>query len=92
MLAEFAGGIYAGSLAIVSDAAHLFSDLSGFFISIVSIKLAKREKSKKLSFGYHRAEILGAMCSIMIIWAITIALVAEGVERIIDEYKIILII
>jgi zinc transporter 2 len=42
MLAEFAGGIYAGSLAIISDAAHMFSDLSGFFISILSIKLAKR--------------------------------------------------
>jgi zinc transporter 2 len=41
MLAEFTGGLLAGSLAIMSDAAHLFSDLSGFFISICSIKLAK---------------------------------------------------
>jgi zinc transporter 2 len=41
MTAEIVGGYIAGSLAIMTDAAHMFSDLSGFFISIFSLYLAK---------------------------------------------------
>jgi zinc transporter 2 len=40
MAAEFAGGIISGSLAILSDAAHLFSDVAGFLISFVSIYIS----------------------------------------------------
>ena len=41
MIVEIAGGVIANSLAIMTDAAHLFSDISGFFISIFSLKLSQ---------------------------------------------------
>lgn len=82
-LAELVGGLFAHSLAILSDAAHLFSDLSGFFISIFSIWIAKKPSNQMMSYGYHRAEVLGALASIIIIWCLTLILLYEATERII---------
>ena len=73
--AEATGGIMAKSLAIISDAAHMLSDLLGFVISLLSIWLASKKSNKEFSYGYHRAEILGAMSSVLIIWGLTIWLV-----------------
>ncbi|CAD8117334.1 unnamed protein product [Paramecium sonneborni] len=66
LIAEVVGGLWAQSLAILSDAAHMFSDMSGFFISIFSIWLGQRPASQKMSFGYHRAEVIGALANIQI--------------------------
>ena len=85
MVAEIVGGIMAGSLAIMTDAAHLFSDLSGFFISIFSLWLTKQPSTKKLTYGYHRAEVIGALTSIVLIWGLTICLITEAVERVINQ-------
>ena len=49
------GGIFAGSLAIVSDAAHLLTDFASFLISLLALYLASRRATKKLSFGWYRA-------------------------------------
>jgi len=89
MIIEAFGGIFAHSLAILTDAAHMFSDLSGFFISIFSLWLAKKPPTNKLSYGFHRAEVIGAMLSIFIIWLVTCWLVVEAIDRIIDpDYEI----
>ena len=49
------GGILAGSLAIVSDAAHLLTDLASFLVSLLALYLGTRPATKKLSFGWYRA-------------------------------------
>jgi zinc transporter 2 len=67
----------------MTDAAHLFSDVSGFFISIFSLWLAKREANKTLSFGYSRAEVIGALASVILIWGLTIWLIYEAIDRMI---------
>ncbi|KAL3889952.1 hypothetical protein ACJMK2_002267 [Sinanodonta woodiana] len=85
MIGEIVGGILAHSLAIVSDAAHLLTDLASFLISLLAIYLASRPASKKLSFGWSRAEILGALVSILLLWVLTGVLVYMGVERVIDQ-------
>ncbi|KAL4218001.1 hypothetical protein ACF0H5_022739 [Mactra antiquata] len=85
MLAEVIGGIFAGSLAIVSDAAHLLTDLASFLISLLAIFLASRQATKKLSFGWYRAEILGALMSILFLWVVTGVLCYMGVERVIKQ-------
>jgi len=82
MGAEITGGLMANSLAILTDAAHMFSDFCGFFISIASIKIAKRPSTKTHSYGYHRAEIIGALVSVVLIWGLTLWLVVEAVDRI----------
>src|SRR5689334_12526800 len=53
MTIEFVGGWIAGSLAIMTDAAHLLSDLSGFVISMFSLYIALRPANYKLTYGYH---------------------------------------
>jgi zinc transporter 2 len=81
MIAEFIGGLISSSVAIMTDAAHMFSDVSGFLIQICSIRLAKKIPTNVYSFGYHRSEVLGALASIIIIWALVVALFAEAVIR-----------
>ncbi|CDW52302.1 zinc transporter 2 [Trichuris trichiura] len=83
MTAEIVGGYLAGSLAIITDAAHLLTDLASFLISLFSMYMASREATRKLSFGWHRAEVLGALVSVILIWLITGILVYIAAERII---------
>ena len=61
LITEVIMGLISGSLAILSDAAHMFSDIFGFAISIVAITISTRKSTKAFSFGYQRAEILGAL-------------------------------
>ena len=82
MVLEIIGGFLANSLAIMTDAAHLLSDLASFLISIFALWLATRAPTSRLSFGFHRAEILGALISVIMIWLLTGILVYEAVQRI----------
>ena len=83
MTIEIIGGYLANSIAIMSDAAHLLSDLLGFLISIISIYISRKVAKNKMSYGYHRAEIIGALVSIVLIWALTLWLLYEATLRII---------
>jgi solute carrier family 30 (zinc transporter), member 2 len=79
--AEIMGGLYSHSIAIMSDAAHLISDALGIGISVVALKIGERSSNQRYSFGYHRAEIIGAISSILFIWAMTIWLIIEATYR-----------
>jgi len=83
MIVELIGGWLASSLAIMSDAAHLLSDVGGFVVSLVALKLA-RSQSPQMTYGFARAEVLGALLSVVTIWMVTGMLVAEAVQRIIS--------
>uniref|UniRef100_A0A8B9C8C0 Proton-coupled zinc antiporter SLC30A8 n=1 Tax=Anser brachyrhynchus TaxID=132585 RepID=A0A8B9C8C0_9AVES len=71
MVAEITGEYIAGSLAVITDAAHILVDLTSFLISLISLWLASKPPTKQLTFGWHRAEILGALMSMVIIWMVT---------------------
>jgi zinc transporter 2 len=81
MCVEIVGGYLSGSLAILTDAAHLLSDLAGFLISLFALWLAGFPPSHHMSFGYQRAEIIGATLSVFLIWLLTGVLVWEAVQR-----------
>lgn len=83
---EITGGIMANSIAILSDAAHLVSDVAGIGVSIIALQIAQRDSTSKYSYGYHRAEILGTIVSLLAIWIVTAYLVYEAVQRFIN-YK-----
>lgn len=55
MIAEVAGGYFANSLAIMTDAAHMLSDFAAFLISLCAIWIGQHKPSKRMSFGWHRA-------------------------------------
>ena len=84
MIIEIVGGYLANSIAIMSDAAHLLSDLLGFVISIVSIFISRKVAKNEMSYGYHRAEIIGALVSVVLIWALTVWLLYEATLRVIN--------
>ncbi|VDN40710.1 unnamed protein product [Gongylonema pulchrum] len=84
IVVEFTGGVLAHSLAIMTDAGHMLSDLLSFIISIIAIRLARSPANYRLSFGFDRAEVLGAMVSIVIIWILTTVLVMSAVQRIVS--------
>mmetsp|Transcript_33092 Transcript_33092/g.32225 ORF Transcript_33092/g.32225 Transcript_33092/m.32225 type:complete len:178 (-) Transcript_33092:1142-1675(-) len=81
---EIIGGYIANSIAIMTDAAHMLSDVSGFMISYLAIYLGGKPSTFSLSFGYHRAEVLGALASILIIWALILWLFIEAISRFIN--------
>jgi len=84
MCIELVGGYLSGSLAIMTDAAHLLSDLISFMISLLSLTMASKNPTSNMTFGYHRAEILGALISVFLIWGLTVVLVYESIHRIIN--------
>jgi zinc transporter 2 len=86
--AQVTGGILSNSIAIFTDTAHLASDLIGFMISIISLYTAQKPATKTLSFGYHRAEVLGTLVSIMFLWALTIWLLVEATKRFVNAPEI----
>lgn len=88
MTIEIIGGYIANSIAIMSDAAHLLSDFLGFLISIVSIYISRKGATHKMSYGYHRAEVIGALVSVCLIWGLTIWLLYEATIRIIHKSEV----
>lgn len=88
MIAEVIGGYLANSLSIMTDAAHMFSDLCGFGISMASVFITKKEATRSMSFGYHRAEVIGASLSVLLIWGLTIWLLSEAVNRFINPEEV----
>lgn len=85
MIGEILGGYLSNSLAIASDAAHLLTDFASFMISLFSLYMASRPSSKKMLFGWHRAEVIGAITSVLLIWVVTGILVFMAVQRIINQ-------
>lgn len=85
MSVEVAGGIKANSLAILTDAAHLLSDVAAFAISLFSLWAAGWEATPRQSYGFFRIEILGALVSIQMIWLLAGILVYEAIARIIND-------
>ncbi|KAM9340206.1 proton-coupled zinc antiporter SLC30A8-like [Symphorus nematophorus] len=82
---EVLGGYFAGSLAVMADAAHLLVDFVSFIISLLSLWLSSRPATHRLSYGWHRAEILGALLSVFSIWLVTGVLVYLAVKRLINS-------
>lgn len=89
MIGEVIGGYLAHSLAIMTDAAHLLTDFASMLISLFSLWMSSRPATKTMNFGWQRAEILGALLSVLSIWVVTGVLVYLAVERLISgDYEI----
>ena len=82
MIVEIVGGVLSHSTAIATDAAHLLTDLASFMISLFAIWLSSRPSTRKMSFGWHRAEVIGATVSVLLIWVVTGILVYAAILRI----------
>ncbi|KAK7485076.1 hypothetical protein BaRGS_00023715, partial [Batillaria attramentaria] len=79
-------GVLANSLALFTDVLHLASDLISYAISLLALYLSRKKATRSMTFGYHRAEVLGALFSVFIIWLVSGVLCYIAVERIIHEH------
>ncbi len=82
LVVEFVGGWLSNSLALLSDAGHMLTDVGGLLLGLFAAWISRRPPSQTMSFGYHRAEILGALLSGLSIWALAGVLVFEAVQRV----------
>lgn len=87
-LSQVIGGILSGSLALLSDALHNFSDVLSLVISYVAQKMGKKQASKHRTFGYKRAEILAAFINASTLVIVAIILMKEAIERLVEPQEI----
>ena len=80
-LSQIVGGIYSGSLALLSDAMHNFSDVLALVVAWVANRLATRPGSLEKTFGYRRAEIIAALFNASVLMGIAIFLIIEAVHK-----------
>ena len=74
LVAEVAGGFWTNSLALLSDAAHVFMDLFALVLSLLAIRLARFPANDRRTYGWHRAEILASLIN-----GLTLLLIAGGI-------------
>lgn len=85
---QIVGGIISGSLALISDALHNFSDGIAVILSYIAIKLKQKDNSHRHTFGLKRAEILAAVINSAVLIIIYFFLFYEAVARFLEPHKI----
>lgn len=79
--AEIIGGIMSGSLALLSDAFHNFSDVVSMIISYIAILVGKKSKNAGKTYGYKRAEILAALFNVTALFVVCGYIIYEAIQR-----------
>ncbi len=88
LVVEVVGAIAFSSLALLADAAHMATDVSGLAIALVAQALLSRPSSRRHSYGLQRAEVLGAMANGILLVATAGWIVFEAVQRLGDEVEV----
>jgi cobalt-zinc-cadmium efflux system protein len=88
-LVELAGGIWSGSLALTSDAGHMFSDALALALAAGAAWIARRPPGLKHSYGLARAEVIGASLNGLFMLIIIVVLVVEAVQRLLEPRPVV---
>jgi len=84
LVIEAVGGILTGSLALLSDAGHMVSDVGALGIALVASRIARRHPTTRRTYGYGRAEVLAALLNGLTLWLIVGAISLEAVKRLLN--------
>lgn len=84
MVVQVVGALLAGSLALLADAAHMFTDASALVIALIASTVAARPADDRRTFGYQRAEVLGALINAIILIVLATSVGIEGVRRLVE--------
>lgn len=87
-IAQVLGGLISGSLALISDALHNFSDVLSLVFSYVAHKLSKKKASVNQTFGYKRAELIAAFVNAMTLIIVALFLIYGATERFFNPKEI----
>jgi cobalt-zinc-cadmium efflux system protein len=88
LVVEVTGGILTNSLALLSDAGHMFSDIAALGLSLFAFHISRRPATTKRTFGYHRLEILAALCNGLTLWLIVGVLFHEAYRRFLNPPEV----
>ena len=81
MVVQVVGAILTGSLALLADAAHMFTDSFALLIALIASAVAARPADDRRTFGYQRAEVFGALVNAIILIVLAVVVAVEGVQR-----------
>jgi cobalt-zinc-cadmium efflux system protein len=88
MIAEIIGAWITGSLALLSDAAHMFTDSAALAISLMALQIAKRPADRNRTFGYARFEILASAFNAILLFFVAIYILYEAFQRLMSPAPI----
>lgn len=87
-LVEAGAGLVSGSLALLADALHNFNDCGSLVIALAARRIARLPRDERRTFGYRRAEVVGALVNLTILAVIGLYLLAEGAHRLVVPREI----
>jgi cobalt-zinc-cadmium efflux system protein len=87
-LAEIIGGLVSGSLSLLSDALHNFSDTASLGISLIAYRWSQRAPDRHNTFGYRRAQIIGALINLLTLIIVAFYLIKEAIQRYFQPHPI----
>lgn len=81
LVAEVVGGVLTGSLALLADAGHMFTDVAGLGLALFAIRFAARPATPARTYGYYRVEILAALTNAVVLIGISLYILYEAYQR-----------
>lgn len=87
-VAQVAGGLYANSVALISDAAHNFSDFVAVLIAYFAYRIGQKGATLAYTFGYQRAEVLAALINVALLVGASLFIISEAVQRFLDPQPV----
>lgn len=88
LVAELVGAYVFNSLALLSDAAHMFTDAAALAIALAAVKISQRPADEKRTFGYRRFEILAAAFNALLLFAVAAYVLVEGIRRFFEPSEV----
>ncbi|MDV3222609.1 cation diffusion facilitator family transporter [Intrasporangium sp.] len=88
LVIEVIGAAASGSLALLADAGHMLTDVAGLSLALVAAALARRPATDARTWGYRRAEVLGAAAQAGVLLAVGIFIIVEAVKRLLEPPEV----
>src|SRR5215475_5959287 len=82
LVAEFIGALYTNSLALLADAGHMLTDVAALSLSLFAIRFASRRATPRMTYGFHRVEILAALVNGVFLVLVALYIFYEAFNRI----------
>lgn len=88
LIVEFVGGLLSNSLALLSDAGHMLSDVTALTLALLALQQMRRPPDARRSYGYRRLEIVSALANGALLFAVAITVAIEGIKRLSDPPEV----
>jgi len=88
MIVETVAGFYTGSLALLSDAGHMLTDVFALSLAFFALWFSQKPSTSTKTFGFYRAEILAAFFNSLLLFAISIGILIEAYKRLLTPHEV----